>query len=58
MNRQTILVDDVKEMVRIYSRESGKWVWFKFDEFLKSGLRLWKMQPICRLNDLKRRCRG
>lgn len=56
MNRQTVLVDDIKGMVRIYTRWFG-WCWFRFDEFKKSGLLFWNEHPVCRLSDVRRRSR-
>lgn len=53
MQRQTILVDDLKGMVRIYTRWFG-WVWFRFEEFKRSGLLFWREHPVIRMSAVRR----
>lgn len=53
MTRQTILIDDTKGMVRIYTRYFG-WAWFRFDEFKRSGLMFWREHPVIRMSAVRR----
>jgi hypothetical protein len=54
MKRQTVLVDDINGMVRMYSRNFG-WAWWRFDEFKRSGLQVWREHPVVRMQDVRRR---
>lgn len=53
MNKATIFVDDIQQMVRIYTKPFGRWAWFRFDEF-KRNLHFWQEHPRFTMSRIRR----